>query len=92
MIKRLAACVLTLAAASAGAQTVLSTDFNGSLAAQIAPGSAFLAGVQGYAGLGPVSAPFGGSFLRSATANTVTLSHWLGHALEPQPRLPVRRH
>lgn len=74
MIKLLAASILTAACASAGAQTVLTTDFNGSLAPQIAPGTAFLTGVQGYAGLGPAAAPFGGNFLRSATANTVTLS------------------
>ena len=75
MIKTFAASVLALAGASAAAQvTVFSTDFNSALAPQVAPGTALLEGVQGFAGLGPVGAPFSGSFLRSATANTVTLT------------------
>lgn len=54
--------------------TVFSTNFDGgSIPAQISPGTATLTGVQGYAGLGPTGNQFGGSFLRSATANTVTL-------------------
>lgn len=53
---------------------VFFSDFNGSLPSQIAPGSATLTGVQGYAGLGPAGNQFGGNFLRSATGNTVTLS------------------
>jgi len=64
---------LTLAA-SLCAQTVFSTDFESGLPAAIAPGSAALTGVQGYAGLGPTGNQFGGSFLRSATGNAVTLS------------------
>jgi hypothetical protein len=75
MMKIFAATALALAGAGAGAQvTVFSTDFNAALAPQIAPGTALLEGVQGYAGLGPAAAPFGGTFLRSATANAVTLS------------------
>ena len=49
-------------------------DFNGTLPAEIAPGTATLTGVQGYAGYGPTGNQFSGNFLRSATGNTVTLS------------------
>lgn len=69
---------LAIAGLAANAQaaeiTVFSTDFNGTLAAGINPGSATLTGVQGYAGLGPAGNQFGGNFLRSMTANIVTLS------------------
>lgn len=54
--------------------TVFSTDFDSALPAAITPGQATLTGVQGFAGLGPVGNTFGGSFLRSPTANTVTLT------------------
>lgn len=54
--------------------TVFSTNFDGSLPSEISPGTATLAGVQGYAGLGPAGNQFGGNFLRSATGNTVTLT------------------
>lgn len=76
MVKSFVVAALALACAGAGAQvtTVFSTDFNATLALQVAPGTALLEGVQGYAGLGPASAPFSGSFLRSATLNTVTLT------------------
>ncbi|MHB1076602.1 PEP-CTERM sorting domain-containing protein [Thiobacillus sp.] len=53
---------------------VFYSDFNGALPAEIAPGTATLTGVQGYAGYGPTGNQFGGNFLRSATGNTVTLS------------------
>lgn len=53
---------------------VFYSDFNGVLPAGIAPGTAALTGVQGYAGYGPAGNQFGGNFLRSATGNTVTLS------------------
>lgn len=57
------------------AQTVVfQSDFNGSMPAQVAAGTAFLAGVEGYAGLGPAGNQFGTSFLRSPTANVVTLT------------------
>jgi hypothetical protein len=57
------------------AQTVVfSDDFNGSLPAQVSPGTAQLVGVQGYAGLGPTGNQFGGAFLRSATGNPVTIT------------------
>jgi hypothetical protein len=68
------ALLLSAGAASAAPITVFSTDFNGALAPEIAPGTALLEGVQGYAGLGPVGNQFGGNFLRSATGNTVTLN------------------
>lgn len=74
------AAILALSAGFAGGVlsapvTVFSTDFNGSsLPSEIAPGTATLTGVQGYAGLGPAGNQFGGSFLRSATGNTVTLN------------------
>lgn len=53
---------------------VFYSDFNGALPAGIAPGTATLTAVQGYAGYGPTGNQFGGNFLRSATGNTVTLS------------------
>jgi hypothetical protein len=55
------------------AATVFADNFDGVLPAQISPGSAALTGVQGYSGLGPTGNQFGGQFLRSATANVVTL-------------------
>jgi hypothetical protein len=53
--------------------TVFSTDFDTTLPAAISPDTAFITGVQGYAGLGPVGNQFGGTFLRSETGNIVTL-------------------
>ncbi|MCA8967148.1 MAG: hypothetical protein H6838_10995 [Planctomycetes bacterium] len=66
-------CTL-LAAAAIPAQTVFSTDFESGMPAEISAGTATLTGVQGYAGLGPTGDQFGGSFLRSETGNTVTLT------------------
>lgn len=63
-----------VASAQAVEIPVFSTDFNGTLPAEISPGSATLTGVQGYAGLGPTGHQFGGNFLRSMTGNVVTLS------------------
>jgi hypothetical protein len=60
-------------AATAATVTVFETNFDEALPAEISPGTATLAGVQGYAGLGPAGNQFGGNFLRSATGNTVTL-------------------
>ncbi len=55
--------------------TVFSTNFDGSLPAEITIGAnSTLTGVQGYGGLGPAGNQFGGNFLRTATGNTVTLS------------------
>lgn len=66
---------LLLTALATGQSVVFSTDFDTTMPAQIAPGTAAaLEGVQGYAGLGPVGNVFGGKFLRSATGNKVTLS------------------
>jgi hypothetical protein len=69
------ALLLVLLCGAAAAQTtVFSTNFDGaSIPSEISPGTATLSGVQGYAGLGPTGNQFGGSFLRSATANVVTL-------------------
>lgn len=50
---------------------VFHSDFDAALPAEVQPGLAMLEGVQGYAGLGPVAAPFGGNFLRSPTGNPV---------------------
>ncbi|MDP2901945.1 MAG: PEP-CTERM sorting domain-containing protein [Methylovulum sp.] len=73
------ATILALSASFSGGVlsspvTVFSTDFNGALPTEISPGTAFLTGVQGYAGLGPTGNQFGGNFLRSATGNVVTLT------------------
>lgn len=72
------ATLLCLAAgvATGGAQTsvVFTNNFDGVLPSQIQPGTALLTGVQGYAGLGPAGNQFGSNFLRSATANVVTLT------------------
>jgi len=58
------------------AQTTLvfTNTFDVALPDQIQPGTALITGVQGYAGLGPTGNQFGNSFLRSATANLVTLT------------------
>lgn len=58
------------------AQTVVFTsDFNGAnVPAQVSAGTALLTGVQNYAGLGPTGNQFGGTFLRSATGNPVTIT------------------
>lgn len=53
--------------------TVFQDDFNGAMPAAVAPGTAFLTGVQGYLGLGPAGSAFGGNFLRSETGNVVTV-------------------
>jgi hypothetical protein len=66
--------LLTAGGASAAPIQVFATNFEGALPPEISPGTATLASVQGYAGLGPAGNQFGGSFLRSATGNTVTLS------------------
>lgn len=72
---RCVAVALALACAGASAQTtVFFTDFEAPLTPQLAPGTASLEGVQGYAGLGPAGASFGGNFLRSETSNVVTLT------------------
>ena len=67
--------LLLLASVSCSlAQTVFSSDFNGaSIPAEISGGTAEITGVQAFAGLGAPGNQFGGSFLRSPTANVVKL-------------------
>lgn len=66
--------LLGVLAAPAVAQTVvLATDFS-SLPASVSPGAALIEPVQGFAGLGPAGSQFGGTFLRSATGNPVTIT------------------
>ena len=63
------------AAVPAAAQTtVFFSDFESPLPPHFNPGVAALTGVQGYQGLGPADSVFSGSFLRSPTANPVTLT------------------
>ncbi len=65
---------LLAGAPAALGQTVFSSDFDGaSIPAEISAGTATLTGVQQFAGLGATGNAFGGSFLRSPTANTVSL-------------------
>ncbi len=70
----LGAALLAGSIQTAAAATVFYSDFDTTLNSAIAPGGASLTGVQGYVGLGPVGNQFSGNFLRSATANTVTLT------------------
>jgi hypothetical protein len=71
----LATLLLPTLPSLAAQTTVFSTDFDGAtLPAQVTPGTAQLTGVQGYAGLGPTGNQFGGTFLRSATGNPVTIT------------------
>ena len=63
---------------------VFSVDFESPVPSQVTVAGALVAGVQGYAGLGPTGNTFAGSFLRSETGNTVAISltdlpvhHWL---------------
>lgn len=71
---------LALAVASLSAQaaptkiTVFKTNFDNGIPAQIEPGTATTADVQGYAGLAYGRRAFGGQMLRSATGNLVTLT------------------
>ena len=52
----------------------IAIDFESALPAQVAPGTASIVGVQSFAGLGPTGNQFGGSMLRSATGNVVTVT------------------
>ena len=65
--------ILVVSAPALAQTTVFSSDFNAAMPAAIAPGTATLTGVQGFAALGPAASQFGGTFLRSETGNTVTL-------------------
>lgn len=70
-----AGLLASLMAAPAHALTVFESDFeSASIPTEINAGVATLAGVQGYAGLGPAGTQFGGSFLRSPTGNEVSLT------------------
>jgi hypothetical protein len=71
--RRLLAAAALLPGAAFAQTVVLGTDFT-TLPASIQPGTALLEGVQGYAGLGPAGNQFGGTFLRSATGNPVTIT------------------
>ncbi|MCM2334678.1 MAG: hypothetical protein NDI82_12120 [Anaeromyxobacteraceae bacterium] len=63
-----------LGTASAG-QVAFFTDFDAVVPPEVSAGGAAAgAPVQGFGGYGPAGEPFGGSFLRSATGNTVTLT------------------
>jgi hypothetical protein len=64
---------LLLAIALPAQTVVFTSNFDGALPAQVAPGVAQFEGVQGYAGLGPAGDQFGGTFLRSPTGNVVTI-------------------
>lgn len=64
----------TSASSSAQTSVVFTNAFDGALPTEIQPGTALLTGVQGYAGLGQPGNQFTNFFLRSATANVVTLS------------------
>lgn len=66
---------LLIASTSAAlGQTVFSSNFDDpALPPEVLPGTATLTGVQGFAGLGSGTNTFGGNFLRSPTANVVTL-------------------
>ncbi|MES2475479.1 MAG: hypothetical protein V4640_06845 [Verrucomicrobiota bacterium] len=64
---------LALSLSCALGQSVFTNDFNGTLPAEVAPGTATLTSVQGFATLGPSGNTFDGNFLRSSTANVVRL-------------------
>lgn len=71
----LAAGIFGAGISQANASTsVFSTNFDSIIPTEISAGTAFLTGVQGYAGLGSSSSQFDGSFLRSQTGNIVTLT------------------
>jgi hypothetical protein len=73
-IRTLVAAAVLASAGAAHAQLVFSSDFETTPPAALNVGTATLTGVQGYAGLGQAGNQFGGQFLRSATANKVTLT------------------
>lgn len=63
-----------LGASVAAGTNALSLDFESALPSSVNPGTAFLTGVQSFAGLGPTGNQFGGNMLRSATGNPVTIT------------------
>lgn len=62
-----------LASTVVGQTTVFSSNFDTSVPTGMTPGTATITGVQGFAGLGPSTNQFAGSFLRSETGNVVRL-------------------
>ena len=66
---------------------VFSTDFDSGLPSEISAGTAALTPVQGFAGLGTDPRKFGGNFLRSPTAQRVTLEL---SGLPPHDKLDLR--
>lgn len=65
---------VSLATVSHAQVQVFHADFESGMPSAFAPGVAQIEPVQGFAGLGPVSAPFAGNFLRSPTGNVVQLT------------------
>ena len=66
---------LCVAAPLASAGTVVfSNNFDSTIPSEVSPGVALITPVQFFAGLGPNGYQFGGSFLRSPTGNTVTIT------------------
>ena len=63
----------TALAPTAHSALVFTSDFDSVIPAEITAGTALITAVQDYSGLGPSGNAFGGSFLRSQTANVVTL-------------------
>jgi hypothetical protein len=70
----LSLAMLSLATSASASTPVFSSNFDSTIPTEISAGSATITGVQGFAGIGPVGNQFSSSFLRSATANVVTLT------------------
>jgi hypothetical protein len=70
---RVCLALAAFGASLAQGQTVFTANFDAALPTSVVPGTAQLAGVQGFAGLGPAQRRFGGSFLRSPTGNAVSI-------------------
>ncbi len=69
-----AGCISAIALDAQADTPVFTTSFDAALPTEISAGSATLTGVQGFLGYGPSGSQFGGNFLRSPTANIVTLN------------------
>jgi hypothetical protein len=72
--RTLIAALAATASLSLAGPPIWSSDFEGSLPAEVSPGVATTTGVRGYAGLGHDGNRFDGSFLRSPTGNRVTIT------------------
>lgn len=72
-ISFIAAFCVAAPLASAGT-VVFSNNFDSGMPLAVTPGEAAITPVQFFAGLGPSGYQFGGSFLRSPTGNTVTIT------------------